>query len=71
MRKIFMAIALSIAGLLLAGCASPGHVTNRDVGTVVGGIGGGAIGYGLTGGSAVGTIGGTLGGAYIGNQLAR
>ncbi len=68
MRKLAMIVC--IMGVL-AGCASPGHVTNRDVGMVAGGAAGGAIGYGLTNGSALGTIGGTLGGAYVGNQLAR
>lgn len=68
MRKLVMIFCL--AGLL-AGCAHPGHMTRGDVGTVVGGVGGGIIGHQLTGGSAVGTIGGTLGGAYIGHQLAR
>jgi hypothetical protein len=68
MRKLVM-IACIVGAL--AGCASPAHMTNRDVGTGVGGVAGGAIGYGLTNGSALGTVGGTLGGGYIGNQLAR
>ncbi len=68
MRKLL--IAICIAGTL-AGCASPGHMSRGDVGTVAGGVGGGLIGHQLTGGSAIGTIGGTLGGAYIGNQVVR
>jgi osmotically inducible lipoprotein OsmB len=68
MRKILIITCIMA---VLTGCVSPGHVTRRDVGTVVGGVGGGIIGNQLTGGSAVGTIAGTLGGAYVGNQLAR
>lgn len=73
MRKQLIAISSVVlaSSLIIGGCTTTGQVRPRDVGTVVGGVGGGVLGAAVTRGSAAGAIVGTLGGAYIGHQVGK
>ena len=52
----------------LSGCAG---MSNTEIGTAVGAVGGAAVGSALTGGSTVGVIGGAAVGGIIGHEVGE
>ena len=69
--KLILAFT-SAALVLLQGCNDP-NVNNRELGTILGGIGGAVVGSNIAdkNNRALGTVVGAIAGGFLGNQIGK